>query len=204
MLEELKENPIYVWINGVVMWRRPVESGLYCGILNLFFFLIVIGDYSFITLSSYLFLSFLILCALYVHTNLFKATFFESKAEVKNPLQEFASTPIQISAEDVEQHVKSVVLLVNTSLNFLRRVYTLEDRLLSLTVGIVLLIASWIGQLFTTAFLFQLLTIYAFAWPFLYSKHHEKIDALWEKAAKPIRPIFKTLGGFLKPKNKTE
>ena len=201
LLAALRGNPLFYWGSQIVLWRHPIESGLYCGILNLYFLLLTLGEYSSVTLLAYLLLSFLLLCALYVHSSLFKSVVFENKASAANPLDEWASTPIVLTTDDVEQHVSAVLLLSNTSLNYLRRIYTLQDKLASLQFGLGLFFLGLFGRLFSTSFLCHLLTIFLFSFPLAYQKHHSVIDAQLAKISGPLSSLVNRVAA---PKPKAE
>ena len=66
-------------------WNDPVQSALVFGIGNFFFFLITYGEYSVLTLFSYLALALIFVCGGYVYVTMLRAHFNKEKAE--NPFQ---------------------------------------------------------------------------------------------------------------------
>jgi hypothetical protein len=61
-------------VSNIVLWRDPVKTGLLFGIFNFFFLLVCWGDYTVVTLESYLLLSLLAVCVGYVNFFVLKAT----------------------------------------------------------------------------------------------------------------------------------
>ena len=72
-------------VSALVHWNDPVQSALVFGIGNFFFFLITYGEYSVLTLFSYLALALIFVCGGYVYVTMLRAHFNKEKAE--NPFQ---------------------------------------------------------------------------------------------------------------------
>jgi reticulon-1 len=200
--EALRGNPIFVYLSALVHWKSPVESGLYFAILNLFFFLLTVGEYTFVSLVCYLLLGFLLLSGAYVHTTLLSKMFGSGKQSAQNPLKSWAVTEVELHQVDVEMHVSFVVLTGNAALNYARRVYTFANSLESIRFAFVVFVASLFGTFMSPAAICHALTIVAFVWPLVYRKKKAQIDALYDKAADKIGGLASKLIAMLSKKKK--
>jgi len=172
----LKADPLYPEVSRIVHWRDPIKSGLLFGIFNFFYFLITFGEYSFLTLVSYLLLALLCVCFAYVNYVVLRASWFQGK-RVENPLKDrFKGANFHISKACVEQHLQTVVDLINTTIDNLRDAYYVSDNILTMKVAACLYAFAVLGKWFNDSTLIYLAVLGLFIWPRLYEEKQKEID----------------------------
>lgn len=172
----LKENPLYPKVSEVVHWRDPVRSGLIFGIINFFYFLVTYGDYTFLTITSYLLLVLLGACFGYSNYVVLKASWLQGK-QVPNPFVSlFENRDFRITRQDAEPHFKTVLDLVNAVVQRFREVFFCTNVLLSLKYAAAFWFSAVLGKWFSEITLLYLVALGAFAWPRLYEEKHTEID----------------------------
>jgi len=175
----LKADPLYPQVSTIVHWRDPIKSGLLFGIFNFFYFLITFGEYSFLTLVSYLLLALLCVCFAYVNYVVLRASWFQGK-KVENPLKErFKGANFHINKAAVDQHVQTVVDLINTTIDNLRDAYYVSDNILTLKVAACLYALAVLGKWFNDSTLIYLAVLALFVWPRLYEEKQKEIDQFY-------------------------
>lgn len=128
----LKSSPVYHQISGLLHWSDPVQSALVFGIGNFFFFLITYGEYSVLTLLSYLFLALVFVCGAYVYGTMLRAHFKKEKAE--NPFHAKLKNPFVATKFSLEPHADSIIGLINDAAHLWRSVLYFTDAAFSLKV----------------------------------------------------------------------
>jgi len=175
----IKKNPLYSEASKVFHWRDPVRSGLLFGIFNFFFFLWTWGEYSLVTIVSYLLLTTLCICLGYANYVVLKASWLQGSRE-ENPFSKrFKDANFHISREIVDQHVTTLIDLINTTVDQLRDVYFCTDNILSLRFALYFYLAATVGNWFSGATLLYLVTLGFFVWPRLYEEKQKEIDQFW-------------------------
>jgi len=99
----IKSHPWHEPVNTTLYWRDPVKSGLTFAIGNLFFFLMTYGEYSLLTLTTTVFLFFLLAVGGYVK-------FKRDHSEHPNHSQYDNSN----SREHMKEHVETLVKIVES------------------------------------------------------------------------------------------
>jgi len=175
----VKSNPLYSEASKIFHWRDPVRSGLLFGIFNFFFFLWTWGEYSLVTIVSYLLLTTLCICLGYANYVVLKASWLQGSRE-ENPFSKrFKGANFHISREVVDQHVTTLIDLINTTVDQLRDVYFCTDSFLSLKFALYFYLAATVGNWFSGATLLYLVTLGFFVWPRLYEEKQKEIDQFW-------------------------
>jgi len=174
----IKANPLYHECSQVLHWRDPVKTGLLFGIFNFFFFLQTWGDYSFITIVSYLLLTLLCICFGYSNYYVLKASW--QGQTVDNPFKErFRDAKFHVSRETAEKHLTTVLDLTNLTIDHFRDVFYCTDNLLSLRFALYFYLGATIGNWFSGATLAYLVTLGFFLWPRLYEEKQKEIDQFY-------------------------
>jgi hypothetical protein len=172
----LKADPWYNDVQQLVLWKDPVRSGVVFGIINFFYFLIHFYDYTVVTLLAYLGLSLSLVTLAYANFVVLKAKWVQGKT-VENPFKErFKDAKFHISKKTVEQHLNTVVDIVNVEIDHLREVFYATDSLLTLQCALYFYLAATIGGWFSGATLLYLASLVVFLWPKLYQEKKKEID----------------------------
>lgn len=168
----LKEDPLYNEVSNVLHWQDPIRSGLILGIITLTYFLLNRGGYTVVTLVNYLFLSILTVSFGYVK-------FFQWKSSQPNgnPFSGmFGTQNFHVSKERAQQHLDTLVALINHTIDGAREVFYCKDPVLSLYFLNIFFFAGWIGSWFSGETILFLTCLGFFIWPRLYQEKHAEID----------------------------
>jgi len=172
----LAADPWYNDVQQLLLWRDPVRSGVVFGIINFFYFLIHFYEYTVVTLVAYLGLSLALVTLAYANFVVLKAKWVQGKT-VENPFKErFKDAKFHISKKTVEQHLNTIVDLVNVEIDHLRDVFYATDSILTLQCALYFYIAATIGGWFSGATLLYLASLVVFLWPRLYEEKKKEID----------------------------
>jgi hypothetical protein len=208
----LRSNPLYDDVSNVFHWRDPLRSSLLFGIFNLFYLLTTWGGYSVLTLVNYLLLALVLVCFSYVNFVVLKAQWVHGKP-AENPFKErFKNAQFHVSKESAEQHMKTVLDLVNLAIDKFKVVLYCTNNLLTLQFAFFLYLIATVGAWFSGATLFYLVLLGFFVWPRLYEEKQKEIDQLYslvmtqvnnyfQLALSKIPPSVTSKLPFLKPKN---
>lgn len=176
VLSQLRANSVYQHASRVFHWRDPVESGLVFAIVSFFYFLITFGEYSVVTLVSYLLLTGLLVSGLYVNGTLLYAA-IKNKQPV-HPFRHMIGRPISLSVEDAEPYVELVAILFNGFVSQITELYFCTNNVMSLLFVFVLSIVGGFGTVFSGPTLLFLVSLGFFVWPRLYEEKQSQIDQL--------------------------
>jgi hypothetical protein len=176
--EALQEHPFYGPVTDVLYWRDLVRSGLIFSIGCFFFFLVIIGEYSTLTLGSYMMLTVLLVSYGYIK--------FQTMRGGENPFRDRLQHAEIATKEQVERHVESLWKIIETTKGVLIDVFFTADLVLTLRAASIFFILSLLGKWFQSATLFFVVFVFLFTWPRLYEEKREQIDALWDKISTPI------------------
>eukprot|EP01121_Diplochlamys_sp_Union-15-3_P013617 TRINITY_DN4256_c0_g1_i4.p1 TRINITY_DN4256_c0_g1~~TRINITY_DN4256_c0_g1_i4.p1 ORF type:complete len:176 (-),score=19.66 TRINITY_DN4256_c0_g1_i4:259-786(-) len=125
----IRSNPSFDAVGQVFLWKNPVKSGLFFGIGTFFVFLITIGEYTTLTLVSYLLLSLMSVC--------FVFSTFQTWKTGKNPLVEPSNTIVlEISPTELKSSVGSLTNLIQGFQLLIYNILTASPWELSFTVYI--------------------------------------------------------------------
>jgi len=197
--EILKANPLYPNVSAILHWRDPVKSGLLFGILNLFYILVAWCDYSVITLVSYSLLTLLVVCLSYVLFVVQKARFLQGRT-VANPFQErWGAGNFRISRATAEQHLDTVVELINSEVECAQEVFYCTNLVRSLQYVGVFYLAAVVGNWFSGWTLTELAVIAAFVWPRTYEMKKKEIDQLYALAQQKFNVYLELVLSKLPP-----
>jgi len=178
----MKGNPIYEDVTQILLWKDPTRSGILFGIVNLFYFLITWGEYTLLTLFSYLFLTLLLNCFFYANYVVLKASWLQGK-RVENPLKErFKNAKFHISRQHVDKHVDTFIRFVNHTIDLVRDAFYCTDNLLTLKIALYFYLLAQLGNVFLDSTLLYLVSLAYFIWPRLYLEKHKEIDQVYDIA----------------------
>jgi len=153
-----------------------VRSGLLFGIANLFYILFTWGEYSVITLVSYLLLSLLTVCFCYTNYVVLKGSWIQGKT-VENPFVErFKTQKFHVRRESIDQHVDTVLDLINLGIDEYREVFYCTDNLLSLRFALYFYLGATLGNWFDFVSILYIGMLVSFIWPRLYEEKQKEID----------------------------
>jgi len=207
-----KSSPFYNDVSKIFHWRDPVKSGLLFGIFNFFFLLITYGEYTIVTLVSYLFLALLFVCFGFVNYVVLKGRWIDGK-KVNNPfLTKFKSSTFHIARSTLVQHVDTVLDLINLSIDLIRETYYCTNLTLTAQFAGILYLIAFIGKCFSGTSLIYLVLLGFFVWPRLYEEKQQEIDHYYaiglqqadmyfQLALTKIPPGVTARLPFLKPKS---
>jgi len=208
----LRKNPAYNDVTNIFYWRDPVKSGLLFGIFNFFFFLISYGEYTVLTLVSYLLFSLLGVCVGYANYVVLKASWLQGK-HAENPFKErFKDAKFHLSKETAQKHLDTVVDIVNLTVDTYRDVFYSVNVALSLKWLAYFFLFAQVGKMFSGETLVYLAGLGAFVWPRLYQEKQKEIDQVYGLAMKQadvyiqlglskVPPAVTAKLPFLKPKS---
>jgi len=180
----MKASPFWNQVSAVLHWHDPVQSALIFGIGNFFFFLITYGEYSVLTLLSYLGLALILVCGAYVNGTLLRAHFKKETAE--NPFSANLKNPYQASKYTLEPHADCIIGIINDIVYVWTSVLYFTDTLFSLRIAVLLCILSVIGKLFSGTMLLYMTFLTAFIWPRIYQEKQVQIDQAYELAMNKV------------------
>jgi len=211
-MEILRRNPAYNDIANIFYFRDPVKSGLLFGIFNFFFFLISYGEYTVLTLISYLLFSLLAVCVGYANYVVLKASWLQGK-HAENPFKErFKDAKFHLSRETAQKHLDTVVDLVNLTIDTYRDVFYSVNLALSLKWLAYFFLLAQVGKIFCGETLIYLTGLGCFIWSRLYEEKQKEIDQAYAIARKQadvyiqlglskVPPAVTAKLPFLKPKS---
>jgi len=195
----LKGDPIYEEASVIVHWRDPVRTGILFGIVNFFYFLLTWGEYSFLTLMSYLFLTTLLICFSYANYVVLKASWIQGKT-VENPLKErFKNATFHVSRQHIDRHVDTAIRLANHTIDILREPFYCTDTLLSLKFVLYFYLLATLGTWFLDSTLVYLGLLGAFIWPRLYEEKKKEIDQGYGIAMAQFQTYYELVVSKLPP-----
>lgn len=200
-LEALRSSPMYNQVSGILHWQDPVQSLLLFGIGHFFFFLITYGEYSVLTLLSYLALALIAICGVYANGAMIVARF--KKERVENPFLSKINNPTVVDKFSLEAHGDAVIGVINDTLELTRSVLYFTDNLFSLKVAALLWVLSVLGKLFSGTTLLYLAFLSAFVWPRVYREKKAQIDNAYELVSSKVDLYVGLVSSkipFLKPK----
>jgi len=170
----IKQDPSYNDVSQIFHWRDPVKSGLLFGIFNLFFFLLTWGEYTIVTLVSYLELALLSVCLGYANYVVLRASWIQGK-QAENPFKErFKNAKFHISKETVEKHLNTIVNLVNLTIDNFRDVFYCTNNFVSLQFIVYFYLFATVGSWFSGTTLIYLVVLGFFVWPRLYEEKKKR------------------------------
>jgi len=176
ILHAIKKNPLYPVVYDILLWRVPLTSGLYFGILNFFFFLITVGDYTVLSLLSYLHLTILLVCLVYVNGTIMFTKFVKGE-EAENPfVARWKDYRFSIPRETLNEHLESFDLLVNALVDLGRDVFYGTKTTLSLKFAGAFWASAIVGNIFSGTTLMYLLFLISFGWPRLYEEKKTEVN----------------------------
>jgi len=143
----VKSSPFYAQASAILHWHDPVQSALLFGIGNFFFFLITYGDYTVLTLLSYLALALIFVCGAYVNGTLLRSHLKKEKAE--NPFATKLKNPYEASKYTLEPHADCIIGLINDVVFLWTSVLYFTDTMFSLKIAIFIWTLSVLGKLFS-------------------------------------------------------
>jgi len=178
----ISSDPLYDEASKIVHWRDPVKTGLLFGIFNFFFFLSTFAEYSLLTIFSYLLLTLLSICFGYSNYVVLKASWLQGK-RVDNPFKErFKDATFHVSRQTAEQHLATILDLVNLTIDNLREVFYCTDTLLSLKFALYFYLGATVGNWFSGPTLLYLGMLFSFVWFRLYEEKQKEIDQFYNIA----------------------
>lgn len=171
-----KSSPFYNDCSKIFHWRDPIKSGLLFGILNFFYLLTTWGEYTIVTLISYLLLSLLVVCFGFVNYVVLKGRWIDGK-KVDNPFRSrFKSSTFHITRNTLIQHVDTVLDSINLTIDLFRDVYYCVNPIFTAQAAAVLYAVATVGNWFSGLSLIYLVLMGFFVWPRLYEEKQQEID----------------------------
>eukprot|EP01127_Copromyxa_protea_P000456 TRINITY_DN10375_c0_g1_i1.p1 TRINITY_DN10375_c0_g1~~TRINITY_DN10375_c0_g1_i1.p1 ORF type:complete len:218 (+),score=37.33 TRINITY_DN10375_c0_g1_i1:107-760(+) len=172
-------DPLYTTLEPVFYWRDVYRSGILFSIGNLFFFLITVGQYSLLTLVTYVFLTLMLVSYAYI-------TFAQFRGQA-NPFEQHQYSSFVISKETLVGHANTVHKILDALTSFIYRSFSSRDPVASLWIAGQVLIISQVGKWFSGEVLLYLIFFAAFVWPRLYEEKKSEIDSLVATAVTTIQ-----------------
>jgi len=195
----ISSDPFFGEASRIVHWRDPVKTGLLFGIFNFFFFLSTFAEYSLLTMFSYLLLALVGICFGYSNYVVLKASWLQGK-RVENPFKErFKDATFHISRQTAEQHLTTVLDIVNLTIDNLREVFYCTDTLLSLRFALYCYLGATIGNWFSGPTLLYLGMLFSFIWFRLYEEKQKEIDQFYNIAKSQANVYFQLAISKLPP-----
>jgi len=180
----IKSSFFYEDVSKIVHWRDPFRTGLLFGIFNFFFFLITWGEYTVITLTSYLLLALLAVCFIWANGIVLRGRYYLHQ-EVENPFKDRYKKKIANSMfqkEKAEEIMATSLELTNLTIDVFRDVFYCSNNILSLKFALGFYFVATIGSWFGGATLIYLALLALFIWPRLYEEKQKEIDHYCEVA----------------------
>jgi len=186
----LKRDPAFEEVSTIVYWRDPIKSGLIFGIISLSYFLLTWGEYTLVSLVSYLLLSLLAVSFIYVKFNQFKAQTHNTPPT--DPLIAiFGNQTYHIPKDRAEKHLATFIAIFNHTADGAREVFLCNNTILTLKFIALFYLLGRIGDWFSGPTYLYLVTLGLFAWPRFYEEKHSDIDRVHAMAHSEGRKYFK-------------
>eukprot|EP00029_Vermamoeba_vermiformis_P012943 TRINITY_DN7887_c0_g1_i1.p1 TRINITY_DN7887_c0_g1~~TRINITY_DN7887_c0_g1_i1.p1 ORF type:complete len:217 (+),score=83.97 TRINITY_DN7887_c0_g1_i1:60-710(+) len=180
IIAAVKAHPLYEPVASVFMWQDLVKSGLIFAIGCFFFFLVIVGDYSVLTLTSYMALTVLTVSFVYLKMQTMRGN--------ENPFKDRLQKPDPAATQAlVEAHVRAIVEIWEAVKELLITVFFSADIVLTVIATTVLFVTSLLGKWFQPASLLFIEFLVLFVWPRLYSEKKDTIDAFVGKAVGAVK-----------------
>eukprot|EP01103_Thecamoeba_quadrilineata_P017662 TRINITY_DN6367_c0_g1_i1.p1 TRINITY_DN6367_c0_g1~~TRINITY_DN6367_c0_g1_i1.p1 ORF type:complete len:215 (+),score=41.29 TRINITY_DN6367_c0_g1_i1:49-693(+) len=171
----IRSNPYYRTISSIVHWEEPPKTGIIFLIINTFFILLIFGEYSFVTLVSYVFLALLLISAI-VSVGM-KVIGNVQKQNFDNPLvNSLQDKDFQIPPSVIDSQLELVHYFIDQAINTLLEAFLLRRKSFTLKVAAVLFFLSMVGNLFSNTVLVYLGLLGAFIFPLTYQQKKTEID----------------------------
>eukprot|EP01103_Thecamoeba_quadrilineata_P017485 TRINITY_DN6227_c0_g1_i1.p1 TRINITY_DN6227_c0_g1~~TRINITY_DN6227_c0_g1_i1.p1 ORF type:complete len:214 (-),score=42.46 TRINITY_DN6227_c0_g1_i1:27-668(-) len=173
--EKVRSNPLHGHVSQILYWEDLAESGLIFALFNLFFFLIIFGEYNPIALVATTLFHLLIISAAFV---IFKGKQAEKKGdEFVNPLEaNLKDINFKADTLKLDQHLELLLYGINIFLHNFKEALLCHNILLTLQFVGGLFIAAILGTWFSTTTLIYFGLLFGFIWPRLYHEKQEQID----------------------------
>jgi len=186
-IQKLKNDTLYQKVLELLYWRDKVDSALVFLILNIFYYLITYGEYTVLTLFTYVLLLFHATVIVVVSLSYFWDHC--NHQELKNPLTtRIDRKKIQISKKHLDHHVDLFVDFVNFALDRFTYIFFVENLLDSLKYAVYIYLLSWLGELLSGIMLIFLVTLFAFLWPRVYEEKNKEIERFHNLMHNRIEP----------------
>jgi len=172
IISALQTSPFYSEVSALAHWKDPIQSGLIFGIGNFFFFLITYGEYSVLTLFSYLLFTLLLVCYVYVNVSIFLK-------KAGNPFsKKLEGNEFRITRKMLEGHLDTIAQLLNDVLYIFRSTFYFTNTLRSLKFAGILFALATIGKCFSGIAILFLVFFFSFVIPRIYLEKQKEIDAI--------------------------
>jgi len=174
--ELLKKHPFALKVNELAYWKQPVYSAEWLASLSLTFYLLTFGEYTILTLSSYVLI--LLLVSAFLYTRL--APYL--KSDTTPFIDTLNSTVLSFNEETIHEHVAILSELYGIIRSLV--ISSLQcGTLAALQVAAIFFVVAQFGKLFSGLSLLWLITIVAFTAPKIYQEKHAEIDRAWARAS---------------------
>eukprot|EP01103_Thecamoeba_quadrilineata_P005912 TRINITY_DN15657_c0_g1_i1.p1 TRINITY_DN15657_c0_g1~~TRINITY_DN15657_c0_g1_i1.p1 ORF type:complete len:220 (-),score=27.95 TRINITY_DN15657_c0_g1_i1:48-680(-) len=185
--ELIRANPYYQTISSILHWEDPITTGAIFGFLNIFFFFLIFGGYSFVTLVSYLLIALIVLSTVIEF-------FGEHLHRVPNVNHEEIKAfrrdiHFEIPPEAIDSQLELVHYFLDKGLERLHRAFSVTNKVYTLKVAVALFLFSVVSNIFSNTTLVYLALVFAFAFPRTYQEKKTEIDNLASVALQKSREI---------------
>jgi cytochrome b subunit of formate dehydrogenase len=192
-------NELISQAEDLIYWKNPIKSGLVF-VTGLFtFFVLTVGGYTVISLTSNLLLWLLIISFAYTNGTMMFAT-FQGKSPVNPHISRWGEAKFDITKETVDEYVDFLLPYVNKGIDFAREVAFCLNNMKTLKVIGALWVISIFSNLFSGLTLLFLEFFLAFSIPRLYEMNKQQVDKYADIALTQSKIYYKQVSDIIKEK----
>jgi len=192
-------NELISQAEDLIYWKNPIKSGLVF-VTGLFtFFVLTVGGYTVISLTSNLLLWLLIISFAYTNGTMMFAT-FQGKSPVNPHTSRWGEAKFDITKETVDEYVDFLLPYVNKGIDFAREVAFCLNNMKTLKVIGALWVISIFSNLFSGLTLLFLEFFLAFSIPRLYEMNKQQVDKYADIALTQSKIYYKQVSDIIKEK----
>eukprot|EP01100_Stratorugosa_tubuloviscum_P003404 TRINITY_DN1821_c1_g1_i1.p1 TRINITY_DN1821_c1_g1~~TRINITY_DN1821_c1_g1_i1.p1 ORF type:complete len:209 (-),score=76.59 TRINITY_DN1821_c1_g1_i1:619-1245(-) len=191
LFETIKKESFISNVSEIFLWEDKIATSLIFLIVNFYFILLLVGEYTFVSITAYILFFMIVLNSAIININLARSTSFFEK--LKN-------APPRFDKELILRITGYFVDAANIALSKLRKAFVNNNQTKLVQYAASLFILSWIGNWLSIVFICHLITIGLFIIPSLYAKKKQQIDKLLNKIEDLTNKLNDKLPSYLKSK----
>jgi hypothetical protein len=175
-------------VGDILLWKNPLQSGLWFSTIFLMFFLTIFSEYSLMTLLCYI-----ILLQLLFTNGIIRAAPSLSKMGLLranfNP-KTFAMQRQAFSIDELKKFAKGSAGIIYSWIQIWNEALSTDDAQVVLSVAFSLFVLAIVGKIMTLSVFLFIIFLGAFTCPKIYSLQSEKFDDLYYQAQDKFEDVW--------------
>jgi len=186
-------------VEDLIYWKNTIKSGLVFATGLFTFFVLTVGGYTVISLTSNLLLWILVISFAYTNGTMMFAT-FQGKSPVNPHISRWGEDKFNITKETIEEYIECLLPYVNKGIDFAREVAFCTNNMRTLKVIGALWVISIFSNLFSGLTLLFLEFFLAFSIPRLYEMNKQQVDKVAEIALSQSKIYYEQISKIIMEK----